>query len=189
MNTNDTQPFGFWITAVDRLMKDEFATVFADEGISRRDWRMLNVIDGTVPGRKGRPERADFRPLHGRKLHRLIELGWIERTDDGWSLTEAGRLAKTRLSAAVDELRDRVAGVVSHDEYAAMTASLEKIAREFGWEEGKPLPRRRGRGHGHGRGHGRGFDESGHRGGHRHGHGFRGHPGFAPATHVHIHTH
>ncbi|WP_298861361.1 hypothetical protein [uncultured Microbacterium sp.] len=160
MNTTDTHPFGYWITAVDRLMRAEFATVFEDEGITRRDWRMLNRLDGTV---------ADDRPLRGPKLRRLVELGWVQRTRDGWELTDAGTLAKQRLSTAVDELRARVAGAVSPEEYATMTASLEKIAREFGWAEGKPLPRRERRGHRHGfggRGHGHAFGRRGH-------HGFR----------------
>src|SRR5690554_3584501 len=97
MNTTDTnnientaedsaenrRPFGYWITAVDRLLRTEFATVFADEGITRRDWRMLNRIDGTF----GAPEASD-RPLRARKLHRLLELGWVERSKEGWTLTE-----------------------------------------------------------------------------------------------------
>ena len=182
MNTTDdnTRPFGYWITAVDRLVRAEFATVFEDEGITRRDWRMLNRIDGTVP---------DSRPVHPRKLHRLIELGWVERTREGFGLTDAGTLAKQRLGTAVDELRARVAGAVSAEEYATMTAALEKIAREFGWEEGKRLPRRAGHGHGpasrfghrHGfpghRGHGHGFGRGRHSGEHGfdRGHGFGEH--------------
>ncbi|MGF2949654.1 MarR family winged helix-turn-helix transcriptional regulator [Microbacterium alcoholitolerans] len=177
MNTTDSRPFGFWITAVDRLMKAEFATVFADEGISRREWRMLNLIDGTVTGGSAAGQ------LHGSKrrgftLRRLIELGWIERSEDaeqGWALTEAGRLAKTRLSDAVDQIRAKVTAAVTDEEYTAMTASLEKIAREFGWEEGKRLPRRHGRRHGHARdfGHGHGCEH-----GHEHGRRFRrGHDG------------
>ena len=182
MNTTDdnTRPFGYWITAVDRLMRAEFATVFEDEGITRRDWRMLNRIDGTV---------TDGRPVHPRKLHRLVELGWVERTREGFGLTDAGTLAKQRLGTAVGELRARVAGAVSAEEYATMTAALEKIAREFGWEEGKRLPRSGRRDHGpasrfghrHGiaghRGHGHGFGRGRHSGEHDfdRGHGFGEH--------------
>lgn len=152
---NDTRPFGYWITAVDRLLRAEFATVFEDEGITRRDWRMLNRTDGTFAA----PTASD-RPLHPRKLRNLLELGWVERTKDGWTLTESGALAKQRLSVAVDEIRARVAGAVSPEEYATMTSSLEKIAREFGWGEGRRLPRHEGRfgrrhpggRHGHNRG-------------------------------------
>lgn len=133
MNDNtENLPFGYWITAVDRLVRAEFATVFEEEGITRRDWRALNRIDGTVTD--GRPVRQD-------KLRRLLDLGWVQHADGGWELTEAGILAKTRLGAAVDELRARVAGAVTEEEYAAMTAGLQKVAREFGWAEGRRLPR------------------------------------------------
>ena len=181
MKNTDTHPFGYWITAVDRLMRAEFATVFSDEGITRRDWRMLNRIDGT---------HGD-RPHHGRRgfaLRRLSDLGWIERTADGWTLTDAGALAKQRLGTSVDEIRARVSGVLTPDEYSTMTASLEKIAREFGWEEGKPLPRRHER---RGRGRG-GFDGGGHRhGGGGHGAGRHGGGGHAhdPGTHEHHRVH
>jgi len=207
MTTSDitTRPFGYWITAVDRLMRAEFATVFADEGITRRHWRLLNRIDGTVPGNSG---HDTHHPRRGFALRQLIELGWVERTREGWSLTEAGTLAKQRLGTAVDEIRARVSSVLEPDEYAAMTASLEKIAREFGWEEGKRLPRGHRHGHkhaefghcgdrdSHGRWGHRGHDEHrGHRGHRGHGHRFGGfgtrecQHAQQPATHIHLHTH
>ena len=180
MNTDstpeNTRPFGFWVTAVDRLLEAEFATLFADEGVTRRDWRLLNRIDGTVPSPR-LPRSPKLRTL---QLH-----GWIERTADGWALTDAGRLAKERLGAAVEEIRARVASAVSPEEYQAMTASLEKIAREFGWQEGQKLPRpQRGpRGihrHGH-HGHGHhGQDHHDHPHGHDHHHGHDGHHPFGP---------
>lgn len=196
------RPFGYWITAVDRLLRAELATVFDDEGISRRDWRLLNRIAGTAS--------PDGRPLNGRKLRRLTNLGWVERGAEGWMLTESGARAKERLTAAVGEIRARVAGAVSAEDFDAVMASLEKIARELGWEEGRRLPRRPRRGHG--RHDGRGHGDHGH-GGHgygdrRHGlsghdragraqcfgerghHGHRGHGGRRPsATHIHFHTH
>jgi len=199
-NSETLHPFGFWITATDRLLRAEFATVFEDEGITRRDWRIMNVVDGTA---------ASDHPLRGRKLHRLIELGWVERTADGWSLTETGRLAKEHLSAAVQEIRDRIAGAVTPEEFATMSAALEKIARELGWEEGRKLPRRRGFHGRHGR---RGFGARGRTHGfrdhrqnehhddqyhehqqheHHQGRGHRGfgRHGFVPAPHIHIHKH
>ncbi|MEV7632651.1 hypothetical protein AB0N64_09595 [Microbacterium sp. NPDC089318] len=198
MNDNDTRPFGYWITAVDRLMRAEFGTVFEDEGITRRDWRMLNRIDDGERAHDGR----------GFKMRRLRDLGWVERTPDGWALTEAGALAKRRLGTSVDGIRARVADALTPDEYAAMAATLEKIAREFGWEEGKPLPRPgRGREHRHGHsgrrhvhpGHhhsGHGHDRHGHEDAHnghlhdRHGFGRRHLADrFDRVQHVHFHTH
>ena len=195
MNTTDTQnteqtpdrPFGYWLKAVDRLMAAQFETAFAGEHATRRDWRLLNVVDGTAPAR---------RPLSAHKLHDLVDRGWVVADGDGWALTDEGRAAKDRLGALVDGIRATVTDAVSPDDLATTLSSLESIARALGWDEGSPLPRRRGRPHRHGRGHRfggpRGFGHVrgfGHRHGfdprhgsdREHGHdcGHRGHPAHA----------
>ncbi|WP_315105302.1 hypothetical protein [uncultured Microbacterium sp.] len=177
---NTSRPFGFWLKAVDRLMAQDFATAFAAEGATRRDWRLLNVVDGSVPAR---------RPLNPHKLHDLVDRGWVEADGDGWALTDEGRAAKERLGATVDGIRAKVAGAVSDEDMATTLAALEKIARAFGWDEETPLPRKQrpgfgfgprggfARRHGHGHGHGRGF---GHGDGFGPGHGFGHGDGFEP---------
>lgn len=111
MNTSESQnpentsrPFGYWLKAADRLMAAEFATAFDSEHASRREWRLLNIVDGTV---------ASDRPLNGHKLHRLVERGWVSPEGEGWTLTDDGRAAKERLSALVDEIRTTVTEAVS----------------------------------------------------------------------------
>lgn len=157
MNTPDTnqdssRPFGYWLEAVDRLMAAEFAAAFESFGVTRREWRLLNVIDGTVPG-----EAKSDRPLPIHKLGRLIELGWVTDAGDAWTLTDEGRDAKERLSALVDGIRAKVTDAVPAEDLATTMATLEQLARAFGWDENTPLPKGRGRRHGGGhRGNGRG---------------------------------
>ncbi|WP_091227879.1 hypothetical protein [Microbacterium sp. 3J1] len=184
MNTPDTQntdspprPFGYWLDAVDRLMAAEFASSFADEHADRRDWRLLNAVDGTVPAR---------RPLNPHKLHSLVERGWVIAEGDGWTLTDDGRAAKERLGAIVDGIRAKVGDAVSPEDLATTIASLEQIARAFGWDENTPLPRGRGRGRRHGfgahgfrHGFGRAFGPRGFRRGFGHDHGPETDSGFA----------
>lgn len=145
MNTKTTdetsRPFGFWLKAVDRLMAAEFASAFESEGITRREWRLLNVVDGTVPAAHAKSDR----PLPSYKLARLIERGWVTDADGTWTLTDEGRAAKERLGGIVDGIRAKVTDAVPADDLATTMSTLEQLARTFGWDEETPLPRGRGR--------------------------------------------
>lgn len=153
-NEQTPRPFGYWLKAVDRLMAAEFATAFESFGVTRRDWRLLNRVDGTVDG--------GTNPIPVHKLGRLIELGWVTDADGTWTLTNEGQGAKERLGAIVDGIRAKVTDAVPANDLATTIATLEQLARAFGWDENTPLPRGRrhhhGSGpHGSGRGHGHGF--------------------------------
>lgn len=153
--TNPVRPLRYWMRAVDELVAHESALAFEREGFSRRDWMMLSRIARTA----GDPTKADRRDPSGKRRARLADLGWAHRTDDGsWELTADGRDIRARLGAIVDGIRGRVAGAVPADDLAVTTASLEAIAREFGWTEAWAPTRRdgmhrRGPRHGHGHGH------------------------------------
>lgn len=170
----DRRPLGYWLRIVDRLISREFAIALEAEGVSRRDWMLLNAVSGDVdaPGLLARLERR------GKRLRRLEERGWLVRGDGGWQLTDEGRAAKDRLAEIVEGVRTKVSGAVSPEDWATLTASLEAIARELGWDESEGMPRsprgfgrRRGFARGHGFGPGFGPGRFGH--GFHHGHEFR----------------
>ncbi|UOE43286.1 MarR family winged helix-turn-helix transcriptional regulator [Agromyces larvae] len=164
------RPLGFWLKLVDRRISDEMGALFADEGITRRDWRTLNLLAGDADD-----ERLAHKLRHRPDLlGRLADLGWVDvpaDPHDGPSLTDAGRTARDRLLERVTGLRARVAGAVSPEDFATTLATLEAIARELGWDESQPMPRGRRGGRGFGRRFAHGF-----------GHGRRGFPGFAPGA-------
>lgn len=162
------RPLGYWLRRVDALISREFDTRLAESGADRRDWMLLNVIDGTY---------AWARAPRGKRMRRLEERGWIEQNGSGdWTLTDAGREMKDRLGKAVSGIRERVSSAVSPEDYATTIASLQAMARELGGDQKDDLDP----GLGFGR-FGRG------RRGHRFGPGFRPgfgrgfHPGFGPA--------
>ncbi|MCM3658891.1 hypothetical protein M3147_16665 [Agromyces mediolanus] len=175
------RPFGFWLKLVDRRLSEEMAELFADVGLSRHDWRALNLYAGAAED-----ERLAARLAERPKLaHRLAEHGWLERGE----LTEEGLAARERLQSRVDGFRERVAGAVSDEDFATTLRTLEAIARELGWDESQPMPRgRRGGRRFHGeRG---GFPhEHGHRGGFPHEHGHRDPRGERHGDHGFGHEH
>jgi hypothetical protein len=178
----DRHPLGFWLRAVDGLITREFAAAFDGEPVDRRDWMILNALDGSVDESLAERvrERLARRP---KRLVRLAELGWIASSEGRWTLTEEGRAAKDRLASRVDDVRRRVAGAVSDEDFATTRRTLEAIARDLGGDDPQALraaargPRGFGRhGHGHRRnrnhGHGHGFGHGqGHGFGHGHGYG------------------
>ncbi|WP_345752184.1 hypothetical protein [Microbacterium rhizophilus] len=187
---HDRRPLGFWLRAVDGLISREFAAAFDDEPIDRRDWMILNALDGSVdePLAERLRERLARRP---KRLVRLAELGWISASDGRWTLTDEGRAAKERLAAEVDAVRERVAGAVPAEDFVTTRRTLEAIARELGGDDDDALRFGvRGRRHGfahrvHARAHGE--CEHGEHGRGRRGfgpHGFEpGHHRFGPHAH------
>ncbi|WP_353814464.1 MarR family winged helix-turn-helix transcriptional regulator [Agromyces sp. SYSU T00266] len=136
------RPLGFWLKVVERRIAVEVDAALADQGVTRRDWRRLNLVAGEV-----RDERLAARlAARPHKLDDLVERGWIAGEPGAWTPTDAGRKALDALTERVQAVRDRVRSAVSDEEYATTVASLEAIARELGWDESMPEPRR-----GHGR--------------------------------------
>jgi hypothetical protein len=131
------RPLGAWLRTVDDLIRREFATAFESEGITRRDWRILNVLDGDAPA----PGTTERLPHAGKRMRALAERGWVVvDTHGAWSLTAEGRAAKARLSEAVGGIRSRIAGAVSPEDFATTMASLQAIARELGGDGESPMP-------------------------------------------------
>ncbi|KRA25315.1 hypothetical protein ASD65_13450 [Microbacterium sp. Root61] len=164
----DRRPLGFWLRLTDRQLTAAFADEFEADGLDRRDWMLLNLLAGDADDERLARivERASQRG--GKRLRRLADRGWITQTDGAWTLTEAGRAQRDSLKTRVDAIRERVAAAISPEDYATVVASLEAIAREFGWDGSERMPRgprgrggfgrRSERGDWHGRRHGIGFD-------------------------------
>ena len=144
----DRRPLGFWLRAVDALISREFDSAFTDEGVTRRDWMLLNALARTVDA----PESGQWLARKGKRLRGLEKRGWAEETGEGtWVLTDEGRAALDRLGGVVDGIRRRIADTVGPEDFATTLASLEAIARELGWDENS-APTRGGFGRGFGQG-------------------------------------
>lgn len=173
------RPLGFWLKAVDRLVSRELAAVFDDLGVTRREWRLLNLIAGDV-----RDDRLTAKlAARPHVVASLVDRGWVADGDGEWRVTDDGRAALASLGERVSGIRSRIAGAVPAEDYATTLATLEAIARELGWDEQADRTWRAERRHGH-RGHG----AHGRR--HRiHGAEHRRFGGGRSGDEVHIHVH
>jgi hypothetical protein len=171
------RPLGFWLKTVDRLIATEFAAAFDDLDVTRREWRLLNLIAGDVRDERLTAE-LEARP---HLVEPLVERGWVAGGPGDRRLTDDGRAALDSLGERVAGIRSRVAGAVPAEDYATTMTTLEAIARELGWNDGETRPGRRGGPRG----------DRGHRG-HRYGWGHRREPGSGrrrDEVHVHVHVH
>ncbi|HEX6954111.1 MAG TPA: hypothetical protein VF156_04450 [Agromyces sp.] len=172
------RPLGFWLKTVDRLVSREFAAAFDDLDVTRREWRLLNLIAGDVPDERLTAKLAARPHL----VASLVDRGWVAEHDGAWRVTDDGRAALSSLGEHVNRIRSRVADAVPAEDYATTLATLEAIARELGWDEEAERAERPHRHFGHGP-RGRRYRTHGA----EHGRFGGGRPG--DEVHVHVHVH
>ena len=137
------RPIGFWLKLVDRLIDEQFASTLEEHGVTRRQWQLLNVLarenatveqlDAAVaPFLSMFPE--DGAESSAEHLTELIDSAWVDATPTGYELTERGRGAFERLSLVVSANRDAATDGLTQEEYEQTLASLERIARNLGWD-------------------------------------------------------
>ncbi|QTX03367.1 MarR family winged helix-turn-helix transcriptional regulator [Agromyces archimandritae] len=166
------RPLGALLKRVDRLIRREFDELFAGRGLTRGDWRRLNLIAGLVDD----PEAADRLERRPDRVERLVARGWVAGRPGERRLTDDGRTALDELTGQVSGLRARIAGTVSDEDFRTTLRTLASIADELGGADAGSRPDRPRRGH-HGRGRrGRRF-----RGGYAPVPGFGPEPWFGPA--------
>jgi hypothetical protein len=181
--TTQNKPLGYWLAVVEHSTHDALRSAFADHGVSRREWRILNVLaqspssledlKACMPPR-GRGHRGDGhhsdgdrgdaprreqkpgRPPIAEVLNALCERGWVAETSGAFALTDDGAHALANLGEHVAAVRAKAGNGIPDADYATTVATLERMARNLGWTEDSPHPRgRRGPGRGSGRGRGR----------------------------------
>lgn len=149
----DQRPIGFWIKLLDRLIDERFAETLEEHGVTRQQWQLLNVLSSggaTVSQLNAAVApflyNSSLRAASSDDLHaddagsaldhlsELIESGWVDATRAGYELTARGQTAVSRLSAVVATEREHATDGLTPDEDAALMASMERIARNLGWD-------------------------------------------------------
>jgi DNA-binding MarR family transcriptional regulator len=135
-----TRPIGYWLKLVDRLIDERFDETLEEHGVTRRQWQLLGALsreDATLEQLNTEIAPfldADTEESSASHLAELMESGWVTVTGDTYSISEKGRVAYDRLSTVVQGIRDAVADGFDEDEYATTLNSLERMARNLGWD-------------------------------------------------------
>lgn len=171
--TTHNKPLGFWLAVVEHRTHNALRSAIADQGVSRREWRLLNAIgDGPVTideiraalpprGRAGKglgrrhraPSEGDAdRPQRPARrstadvVDALVERGGVASTDGSFTVTEEGTRMSEQLGERVASVRLTAGTGISDADYATTLSTLETMARNLGWSEDSPRPHRhRGR--------------------------------------------
>jgi DNA-binding MarR family transcriptional regulator len=124
---SDDMPIGWWVKHLDRTLEDALDRAVAVEGISRRQWQMLNLAAeegelSTMAPFFADPAEADA-PVAG-----LVERGWVRRHGQRLALTPDGARARDRLTPLVHRQRQQVMDGIAPAEYAATVDVLRRMA-------------------------------------------------------------
>lgn len=140
--TDDRRPIGYWLKRLDVLIEKTFERTLGEEGITRREWQVLNTL-AAGPSSVAELEQAvdPFLAEDRQSLrHAVADLetrGWAGPTDGNLlRLTPRGEAAHTRLRERVGETRRLLVRGVSEGEYVQTVDVLRRMAENLEGAQG-----------------------------------------------------
>jgi DNA-binding MarR family transcriptional regulator len=142
------KPIGYWLKELDRLIEQTLDRALAGEGVTRRDWQVLNALETRPAALHDVVDQ--LRPFWGVEavdpgtvLEGLIERGWALRdASHRYALSPEGESARALLLERVAQLRAAIADGVTPEQYNTTIETLarmaENLARLEGAEGGPP---------------------------------------------------
>ncbi|HZG89448.1 MAG TPA: MarR family transcriptional regulator [Pseudonocardia sp.] len=142
MYMSQDKPIGWWAQNLHRTLEDAWDRALAGEGVSRRQWQLLNVAARTGSVGELAPFLTD--PGAARELvGGLVDRGWVRVDGDVLTLTPAGAAAHDTLTTVVQAQRARSMRGITTDEYATAVDVLRRMAEntapdgpDRGWAAG-----------------------------------------------------
>jgi DNA-binding MarR family transcriptional regulator len=124
IDTAAERPIGYWLKKLDRLIDGQFERQLGDAGLSRRQWQILNLLQG---GARSMPElQAELEPFLQDAPDELddattglLSRGWADSQNAVISLSETGEAQFGLVTANIAELRQVLAAGISPAEYQA----------------------------------------------------------------------
>jgi hypothetical protein len=128
--SDDNKPIGWWLKEVDRLLEQSFEQVLAADGLNRRQWQILNAVQGDAPVAVAIKPFLSGDPAELASLTApLTARGWLD--DDG--LTPAGLAAYEALAEKVHAQRRRINNGIVETEYLQTVDVLRRMAVNLGY--------------------------------------------------------
>jgi DNA-binding MarR family transcriptional regulator len=125
-------PIGFWLKHLDRLIENDLDRVLASESLGRRQWQVLNSLQGepsTVLQLDQRlaPFLEEDEPTVGPAVEALRHRGWVSGLVS-LELTPEGQRAHGELLERVQQTRGRLCEGISDQEYRDTVNVLERMS-------------------------------------------------------------
>ncbi len=133
----ERKPIGYWLKELDRLIEGTLDGALADEGVTRRDWQVLNALQPELTPRETVIEQ--LRPFWGVEtvepdivLDGLIARGWALRDPgDRFALSPEGNAAREALLEKVKGLRAAIADGITPEQYNTTIDTLGRMAENL----------------------------------------------------------
>jgi DNA-binding MarR family transcriptional regulator len=134
---SDRRPIGFWLKELDTLIEATLDRALAADGVTRRDWQVLNALEPAPAPRAEVLEK--LRPFWGVEttdpdvvLSALVERGWALRDADArYALSPEGERVREVLLERVKALRASIADGVSPEAYNTTIDTLRRMAENL----------------------------------------------------------
>jgi hypothetical protein len=131
---SERKPIGYWLKELDRRIEQALDRALADEGVTRRDWQVLNALDSEPAARD--ELLAKLRPFWGEDsvppntvLDGLLHRGWaLLDASHRYALSPEGDSARAALLERVTQLRAAVADGVTPEQYNTTIDTLARMA-------------------------------------------------------------
>jgi hypothetical protein len=125
------KPIGYWLKTLDRLIDEYFDRALADQGVQRRHWQILNILqaspapDAEIAAALG-PFWAEGAITPGEVLDDLTRRGWITGHEPR-QLTQDGQAALDAIRERTS-LREKITAGLTAEQYTHTVAVLEQMA-------------------------------------------------------------
>jgi len=133
MHKDTERPIGYWLKHLDRLIDGAMDRAFADEGVTRRHWQILNILRRSPHDAAGltdalRPFWTDDAITLDEVTGDMARRGWLTGT---YTLTPAGEAAHAAVERKVHGIRATFLTGLAEDDYRRTVRTLRHMAENL----------------------------------------------------------